>query len=230
MNTRSQLCLAWAGILCPTIMFAGLWIGGYFPPQSPMMTAQEVADFYQQNGSQVRVGMIMIQIAGGLYACFAAGISAQMRRIEYRHTPGLSYAQLALGSAVVLAFLIPAFFFIGASFRPERAPEVTQALHDMGWLIFVGVVVLNILENVVIGFLIISDKRAEPVFARWVGFANFWIALLLVPGLIMPFFKTGPFAWNGLLSYWLPAFAFGGWFYFMAYHVIKAIKRQTPES
>ena len=51
--------------------------------------------------------MILIQIAGALYACFAAGISAQLRRIEYRHTPALSYSQLALGAAVVLAFLVP---------------------------------------------------------------------------------------------------------------------------
>ncbi len=77
-----------------------------------------------------------------------------------------------------------------------------------------------------------SNVAGAAVFAG-LGVLLFVVAFvildLLTPGLIMPFFKTGPFAWDGLIAYWIPAFVFGGWFYFMAYHMIKAINRQTPE-
>ena len=226
MNTRSQMMCAWAGVICPTIMFGGLWIAGYFPPQSPMMTSADVTAFYTANGGNVRFGMIWVQIAGALYAAFAAGISAQMRRIEHPKTPVLVYAQLAMGAATVLFFVMPAMFFIAASFRPERSPDVTQALHDLGWLVFVGVWAIGSLENIIIGLLVISDKNPTPVFPRWLGFLNIWMALLFVPAAIMPFFKQGPFAWDGLLAYWIPATVFGAWFYIMAFQVMKAVRQQ----
>jgi hypothetical protein len=34
-------------------------------------------------------------------------------------------------------------------------------------------------------------------------------ALLVTPGSLVPFVKTGPFAWNGLLSWWMPVDAKG---------------------
>jgi hypothetical protein len=227
LNTRSQILCAWAGILCPTLMFPGLILAGYFPPQSPLMTMTEVADFYQQNGNNVRGGMILVQIAGALYGAFAAGISAQMRRIEHRDAPALSYAQLAMGAATIIFFIVPAMMWISASFRPERALDVTQALHDMGWLMFVGIWAVGSLENVIIGFLIIADRSAQTVFPRWLGFFNLWIAVLFMPAAIMPFFKTGPFAWNGILAYWIPATVFGLWFYVMGFQLIKAARRQA---
>jgi hypothetical protein len=229
MNAKSQMLAAWCGILCPMLMFGGLIAAGFFPPMTPNMTAEQVAAFYQQHGNGVRFGMIWVQISGAMYAVFASGISAQMRRIEHRAAPVLSYAQLALGAATVLAFVVPALVWIAASFRPERSPEVTQTLNDVAWLIFVGVWAIGAVENLIIGFLIIADKKSQPVFPRWIGFLNIWIALLFIPASIMPFFKTGPFAWDGLLAFWIPATVFGIWFFAMAIYLMKAVKQQALE-
>lgn len=230
MNSRSQVFCVWAGILCPIIMFIGLTIAGFFPPQSPTMTANEVAAFYQQHANSVRVGMIFVQIAGALYAAISAVVSAQMRRIEHRETPVLSYAQLALGASGVLFFVLPALLWVTASFNPERAPEITQAFHSAAYLIFVGGWAPFTLQEIIFGLLIISDKSSTPIFPRWLGFLNIWIGLLIVPAAVMPLFKIGPFAWDGVLAYWLPGGVFSLWFYVVAYQLLKAVKRQAQQT
>lgn len=42
-------------------------------------------------------------------------------------------------------------------------------------------------------------------------------------------FKTGSFAWNGLLAFWVPGGLFSIWFYVVGYYLIKAVKQQETE-
>jgi len=211
-------------------MFVGLWpAAGFFPPHLPSASAAEIAAIYQRDAVGIRFGMILILIAGALYAPLTAAIAAQMRRIEYRATPVLSYLQLAAGTASIMLFVIPAMIWTAAAYRPERTPEITQALNDLGWLFFVMPFILGFTQNLALGFTIIGDKRAKPVFPRWVGFFNFWIALLFVPGGLVTFFKTGPFAWNGVIAFWIPAAIFGPWFFIVSIYVMKAARQQAAE-
>ena len=85
------------------------------------------------------------------------------------------------------------------------------------------------MQNIAIGAAIVGDKSANPIFPRWVGFFNFWVAILFIPGALIPFFKSGPFAWNGLFSFWIPATVFGVWFIVMLTMLLKAIDRQAIE-
>jgi hypothetical protein len=102
-----------------------------------------------------------------------------------------------------------------------------QIINDFCWLIFVGMFSPAVLQAFVIGACILSDKRADPVFPRWVGFANLWAAVLFLPGALLPFFKHGPFAWNGLIGFWLVATAFFAWYILMWWSTVRAIKRQV---
>jgi hypothetical protein len=210
-------------------MFLGLIIAGIFPPMTPLLSASELVVHYQTHANSVRLGMIFVQLSGALFAMFVAGISAQLRRIEHRVSPALSYAQLALGSALVFAFIVPAIFWMAAAYRPERSADTILALHDMAWLMFVGTWSLSFLESVVIGILILSDEGRQPIFPRWLGFYNIWTGLLFTPASLISFFKAGPFAWNGLVTYWIPATVFGLWFYVMAVYLIKAISEQARQ-
>ena len=228
MNTRSQILCAWCGILCPAAMFIGLWpAAGFFPPHLPTATAVEIATIYQNNTNGIRLGAIFIMIAGALYLPFTAAITAQMRRIENRTTPVLTYTQFAAGAASSLLFVIPALIWTAAAFRPERNPEITQVLNDIGWFFFVMPFVLGFTQNLALGFAIISDINKTPVFPRWLGYFNFWVALLFVPGCLVTFFKAGPFAWNGLLAFWVPAAVFGPWFVLVSLYVMKAARQQA---
>ena len=84
-----------------------------------------------------------------------------------------------------------------------------------------------IIQNIALGLCILSDKQAEPIFPRWVGYYNLWVAVLFVPGGLLTFFKTGPFAWDGLFVWWVPFAVFFSWYIAMPFILMGAIKQQA---
>ena len=52
---------------------------------------------------------------------------------------------------------------------------------------------------------------------------------LILPGGLIIFFHSGPFAWSGLFGIWVPFIAFGAWFCLMTYFLIKGIRREALE-
>jgi hypothetical protein len=38
---------------------------------------------------------------------------------------------------------------------------------------------------------------------------NIWAPITFTPGVILQFFKSRPFAWNGIFVFWIPAIVFG---------------------
>ena len=75
----------------------------------------------------------------------------------------------------------------------------------------------------------LGDQRSVPVFARWVGYLNLWMAVLLAPGVLVLFFKTGPFAWNGLFAFWFPLVLFLTWLAIMCVLLLRALNAQRQD-
>lgn len=196
----------------------------FVPPPSPLLTADQIGAIYAEKTTGIRVGMVIMASGASLLAPFIAMITVQMKRIEGARSP-LSYIQLALGALTVLEFIIPAFISLAATFRPERSPEITQALNDLCWLMFVGVVSTAILQNLAIAVAIFCDDSDHPVFPRWAAYFNLWAALLFTPGTVVVFFKTGPLAWNGVFTWWIPLSMFVGWIGVMTWLLLSAIGR-----
>jgi hypothetical protein len=229
MNKKAQLlCLGSAPVM-GVLATVGWWLMAKFvPPPLPSAGAIEIANFYAANTTPIRIGMILLMAAAGLFMPFIALISAQMSRME-QSPPVLAYTQLLGGAMSVAIIMFPAMLWTTAAFRPERNPEIVLALNDAGWLIIAMTFSPAVIQNLSIGLAVLGDKAVPPIFPRWVGYLNFWMALLFVPAGLMTFFKKGPFAWNGLLAFWLPLVAFAIWFNVMLVMLYKAIQRQ-PDS
>ena len=190
------------------------------------MSALDVAAMYRESTNQIRFGLLVMMGAAGFILPFAAVITAQMKRME--DAPSiLSYLQLASGAVGVMFFVGPCLIWSTAAFRPERDPALIQLLNDFGWLFFLMPFTTFIVQNFSIGLGILGDKSERPVFPRWVGFFNFWVAVLFLPGGLLTFFKTGPFAWNGLFAFWVPFLVFFGWYVLMFLFLRKGIIDQT---
>jgi hypothetical protein len=74
------------------------------------------------------------------------------------------------------------------------------------------------------GLTILSHPEVTNVYPRWVGFFNIWIAVGMATSSVIPFFITGPFAWNGVVGFWIPATVFGLWMFVMWWTTLGAIK------
>jgi hypothetical protein len=229
MHARTQKICAWSGFIGTMIFFTGLLFAGWFPPPSPSLSPQDVADMYQQNTTGIRIGTLLIMISGMFIAPMVAVITVQMKRIEGKSSV-LAYTQLSAGTAGILFFVLPGLMFLITAYRPDRPIDLTYMMNDMSWFVTVLVWPMAFMQNVALGFAILNDKRAEPVFPRWLGYFNFWVAVLFVPASLLAFVYVGPFAWNGLFPFWIPAFVFGGWYVVLPIMLVKAIEQQQLEA
>lgn len=224
-NSKSQLLCVWCSPLATVMWLVGfLWLAGFAPPLDPNASAQEIQAYYQENTNLVRIGLCLTMMGAALIGPFVSAISVQMKRIEGFYSP-MANAQLGLGMLMILLFVVPCFLLGTAAFRPERDPELIMLMNDAGWLPFVGAFQATFFQLLAITFCILNDKE-QKVFPRWLGFFNFWVAILLLPAGLVLFFKTGPFAWDGVLAFWLVLTIFCGWFLIMFWEVRKAILRQ----
>lgn len=229
MNKNVQYMCLWSGPIMGTLVTIGWWLLAKFvPPPLPSWNAVEIAGFFAENTTGIRIGMIMMIAGIGFFFPFISLISAQIRRME-GNSSTLAYTQLIAGSMSVAIVLFPVMFWTAASFRPERSPELVQLLNDMAWLITAMTFAPGIIQNIAIGVAILNDKNKQRIVPRWVAYMNFWMAALFLPAGLMVFFVEGPFAWNGLLAFWLPLVAFGIWFNVMIYAMFQAIKNQPED-
>jgi hypothetical protein len=226
MGVRGEQLCAWAGPLT-IVLFVGSWTVcvGWLQPPSPSLAPEAVAAIYQDNTFGIRLGMLLLMYAGGMSAAFNAIIMVHMLRMQ-GPSPALAYTQLAAGTASVLLFVIPAQIYGAVAYRPDRLAEITQFGNDVGWFILDMVNSTAVVQVLALGVATLSDQRERPIFPRWFGFFNLWVAVLFLPVSLLTFFKTGPFAWSGVFGWYLGLIAFGTW-YFVAFYVLqKAIRER----
>jgi hypothetical protein len=229
MNKRAQMLCAWSGPAFMALFLIGFWVvAGLVPPPTPHDSALKIAALYQDHTVRIRAGLLISMIAAAFSLPFVAAISIQMKRIEGRWS-ALSYTQLISGATTCLLITIPLMIMTAAAFRPFRDPQIIQAMNDLAWIPFVMVFPPIVIECISIALAALSDTRARPVFPRWVGYYNLWTAFLFLPAGLLTFFKHGPFAWNGLLSFWMALTVFGAWYVVMFVVLRQAVNEQYAE-
>jgi hypothetical protein len=229
MNRVVHKFCAWSGTLCLLTMAIGfVLIAGYIPTRSPGQTAIETAQFIIDNRTRIRWGMILCMFSSSLLMTFAVSMAIHMRRIEGRF-PALAMIQFGLGAIFVLEFIYLIFFWQTATFRVERAPELIQLLNDMAWIPFVGLSSTLVVQVACFGIAVLVDRRARPIFPRWLGYYNLWAALMFTPGTFNVFFHDGPLAWNGLLAWYVPLTVFATWLIINPIYLSKAVDSMADE-
>jgi hypothetical protein len=232
ISVRNQRWMVWTGPLMLVLMFVGLIPFAHFiPPPRAHDTALQVAHIYQSNTTGIRAGMLFVYTGTSLLVVFSTAISMQMLRIEFRAAPVLSLCQLAAAAIGTLVLCTGDIVLLAAAFDPGRPPEITRALNELGWILLVFPFAPFCIQYLCVGAAILQDRRADPVFPRWVAYYNFWVAVSFIPTGIIGFFHRGPFAWHGLISFYVAFATFGGWFWVMFWSLRRALDRDvTPET
>jgi hypothetical protein len=168
------------------------------------------------------------EIRPEFYFYFTTAIAGQTRRIEGR-APVLTYLQLGAIGAGVMVLILPWCFWEAAAFRPLRDASGIYLLNDVGWIIFTFAWPPFTAQLFAIGLSILCDTRTKPVYPRWLGYFNIWVALTIVPDNMVVLFKHGAFDWRGFFPYWFPFILWGVWALVMMVMTTKAINQEASE-
>jgi hypothetical protein len=229
-NVTAQLISIWMAPLVGVILLgAFLAFPGFLPPMSPNMSASQVASFFDEHRVAIRFSMIVFDLCGIMLVPFFMVIVTQMKRMA---TPSevFAYAYLAAVTSGATLFAVSNLLWLLAAFRPERDPALVQLLNDLAWLIFTAPVGMLVAQCICLALAIYLDAQPRPVFPRWVGHLNLVTAVLMAPAAAAAVVTSGPFAWDGLVSFWLKIGSFSVLLCVMFVVALQAVRRQAREA
>ena len=209
---------------CPCLFW---YSAGFFPPPGPSVSAADIAKYYEENRLAILLAATATMNLAGMAVLWVVSVWSQLQRIETSTAQTLSMVWLAVGVFNMCWFYPAGLFWTAAAGRDTFTPETIKLLHDIGWLSIVMPVFATTIQGFAAAFAIFSDPRDEPIFPRWGAYFNLWIGILIMPGAFAGFFKTGPFAYNGLFDLWLAFLWFSLWFFVNSFLVLKASRRQN---
>jgi hypothetical protein len=216
-------------VLVVTFILGWCVLAGFVPPPSPAKSATDIAAFFAGHPIRIKIGLMACLVGSAFLAPFTGVISTQLKRIEGRHTT-ISTTQIVAGCGVAVGFTMGLIIWYAAAYRPLADPVITQRLNDIAWFIWVSWAYLPAAQTIAVGVAVLLDKRADPVFPRWLGYLSFWCALLYLPGGLAVFFFSGPFAWNGLVVWWFLVIAYLVWVLAIIWALLyRAIPHQQRE-
>lgn len=231
-NVKTQLVALWAAPVFLLIYVVAFFaFRGFTPPLSPELSAEQVAAFYAENTAAIRFSMVTYDLCGVMLIPFFMVIVVQMKRMATQsHVFAYCFLTAAVSGATI--FALANIFFLVAAFRPERNPELILLLNDMAWIVFIAPVGMIVGQNLLLGLAVYfdtgtSDTAHEPVFPRWVGHFSIATAVAIAPAALAGAFRTGPLAWDGLISFWLRNGAYAAFVVVMFFVLRAALHRQA---
>lgn len=229
-SLRLELISAWCG---PLFVFIFAICFGFYghnlpAPPSPMLDTGQIASRYAQNLGDLRLGWVIALVFVSLYLPWTAQISTQMSQIE-RHSKLLTFLQLIGGALTVFVVSFGMLCWAVACFRPDRDPAIVQMLSDLGWESLELQWAITTVQMVAMALVGLADKREVPLFPRWVCFLTIWCGLSFAPASLTLYLKTGAFAWDGLLSYYVPYAAWLVWCVVASVYMIGDVRRRMGE-
>ncbi|MCK9250087.1 MAG: DUF4386 domain-containing protein [Solirubrobacteraceae bacterium] len=224
-NARFQTALAVTGFLAVVLIFVGLLLAQYLPAPYASWSPERLDEFYDSHNDLRRLGIVMMLFGTTMFVALVSGMKVVLARIEGPPRT-LATLQANIGAAGTVLLMLFAMITAVAAYRPERNPEITQALHDLGWYMAFISAVPFIIQALAIAVCVLGNK--QTLLPRWFGYLNISVAVLLLPGVSMLFFHSGPLSYHGILTYWVPLFDFGIWMLAMAWAIWYASRRPDP--
>jgi len=221
---KTNLFGAWCGVAYCVLLLVGWWfIGGFFPLHRPSAGAQEIAAFFRGDIVRIRLGMVVVMWGSAIFIPFTASLADYVSKVEGRSGPLTKITTMAGYANAMLTFYPPLLWIANTWRSKERSDELIYLVNDIAWLQFIGGLALIMPMFVTVAVTAFNDKSVNPTFPRWVAFASIMTFILFLPDQMLFFFKTGPFAWNGLFAFWVPLTIFCGWFVMLAFLMRRSI-------
>lgn len=194
------------------------------PPRSPSSPQDDIVAFMQS--PNLVIACVVLVLAFGMAPVANACYLNQIKRMSV--SPVLRYS-LFMGATTgtIVGMLFPMFCFGLGAFRPGYDPAILAMLYDFGYLAFIGSLGCFCIMWMSFGLAIILDRNG--VLPKWLGYYTVWqyvTELMAAPVWIA---KSGPFAWNGLMTFWFAMALYVPWQIIVYLCIYRAIRDQPED-
>lgn len=224
-----RLCFA-SGLIFLTTYF-GFWgiLGSCVPPLPATMTAEEMASHFRSNANVMTMGMVGAMTFAPTYMMWGLGITKVMETLEGGNRI-LSKLQLwGAGLTVIPVYMCYVFILTGTYRANTMDPTLIQMMYDMSWLTISPCYSVTTMQMVAMGTCFLSDRRETPLIPKWLCWYSIWGGFMFIAEDIMPFFKHGIFARNGIMNFWTEYSIYFFYMLFVTYYLYKATARLEQE-
>lgn len=227
-DARLQRVSLWAVVAGGVLSGIGLFpLARLIPPHPPSNSAEQIVAFWAEDTDLKRLGLILCLIGLGLLIAFPVVIFIQMRRVGGPSSP-LPWLELGAGVLGYAPGLVCFLSWEVLAFRPDRGDSAfVLGLNDLAWFSFM-LPTVGWIQVIAIALCAFQDVE-QKVFPRWSAYLNLWIAISFVPATFIIYFKRGPIAWNGLITFWVPLGLFVFWLAAMLVIMFRAVAREEAE-
>jgi hypothetical protein len=199
-------------------------LSSMIPPRSPSNSAEQIVQFMQSQN--LLIACVILILSLGLAPVSNAVYLDQMRRMSVSPAFRVAMMGAAIVGAVV-GMLFPLFCFGVGAFRSDYSHDVLVMLYDFGYLAFIGSLGCFCVMWGVFGLAILLDKN--NILPKWLGYYTVWQFMSELMAAPVWIAESGPFAWNGLMTFWFAMLVYVPWQFIVYVCIYKAIKNQ-PEA
>jgi hypothetical protein len=155
----------------------------------------------------VIIGCTLFYIAAGILTPGSITFGIMLAKIEGRW-PLWSRTTAVCGVFISLIVFFNACAWIVSAYRTESGSDVSQAFSDWAWFAFLLGWIYLAIEMFATAAVELMGHRPEPMVPRGPGF-----------------FKSGPFAYHGLLAFYVPVVIWGAYIVLTTWYMLKELKR-----
>ena len=170
------------------------------PPPEPSLGPLEIKEWFDDRHHGLLFGYAIVFIVGGATALMNATLAYSIRRMSVSRAFAYSYL-LIYALATLPGMLIMGVVGTVGAMRPDRDPALMSWLYDFAFLSFEGTMGVFLIGSLVWMVAVLLDQNG--VFPKWFGYLNLCNALTEVVVAPAWIFRSGPFAWNGTIAWWI---------------------------
>jgi hypothetical protein len=170
------------------------------PPPQPSLTHSEIVQWFDDRHHGLLYGYAIVFIVGGATAIMNAMLAYSIRRMSVSRAFAYSYLVI-YALATLPGMLIMGVACTVGAMRPDRSPALLRWLYDFAFSSFEGTMGVFLIGSLVWMVAVLLDENG--VFPKWFGYLNLCNALTEVVVAPAWIFRSGPFAWDGTIAWWI---------------------------
>lgn len=223
-SQKAALACTWIFTLLTVVGWLGL--AGFITPVPADAGMEATKQYFSvDNRWGVLIGCTLFYIAAGMLTPSSIQFGIMLSKIEGRW-PIWSLTTAVCGIFISLIVFFNACAWMVAAYRPETSADVIQSWYDWAWFAFLlGWIYLSI-EMIATAVVELQDQRETPMVPRWFSWFTIAGGVAIVTAAGPAFFKSGPFAYHGLLAFYMPVVVWGAYLNLNAWFMYQELNRE----